>query len=417
MERKHIVIVTGASLGWAPRAPKEAAALAAKGFTVTVLGASGQRARWEVDKAIAAAGGYVFESLDNSDQGGRALMARLSSAAAGKLFRFTGVAVGALFCPWAKRLERRAKQLRPSLVIAHLEPGLRVGSRLAAAGVPCSVDMEDWYSEDLRPEARAGRPVAALESFEKLLLQQGRFATATTEVMADALAHEYGCPRPTRIYNVFSDPHLPAEVPLRDRSPESRSLGGIPSRGRDVVSIHWFSQTIGPGRGLETLFAAAAGLEVPVEIHLRGALGGYGSWLEEVVPGGLRNMVFLHDTVANEALPLHIAEHDIGFAGETRAIRSRDLTATNKIFQYLQCGLAVLASDTAGQREVASRAPGAVRLFRGDDERSAREHLRAWLGDLPALGEAKRRAQEAAKVLCWEREKERFLELVHCAVA
>jgi glycosyltransferase involved in cell wall biosynthesis len=414
---KRIVIVTGASLSWAPRAPKEASALAAGGFDVTVLGVSGNEKRYAVDSATAAACGYKFESLDGADRGGGALVARLLSSVATKVFRASGVATGPLFSPWAKQLEQRARQLNPRLVINHLEPGLRVGSRLVRTGIPCSVDMEDWYAEDLRPEARAGRPVKQIADYERLLLCRARFSTATTEAMADALAEAYGCPRPTRIYNVFPDPHLPSEVPLRDRGPDSRSMGGGCSHGRKAVSIHWFSQTIGPGRGLETLFAAAAGREDSWEIHLRGKLGGYAPWLDEVVPDMLRNRVFVHSAVTNEELPLRIAEHDIGFAGETRVIRSRDLTATNKIFQYLQSGLAVLASDTAGQREVSAIAGDAVRLFCADDSEDLETKLVEFTGHNAHLRNAKESARLAARELCWEKEQQRFLELVHGALA
>ena len=58
-----------------------------------------------------------------------------------------------------------------------------------------------------------------------------------------------------------------------------------------------------------------------------------------------------------------IAEHDIGFAGEQNYCRSRDLTVTNKILHYLLGGLAVIASDTAGQRQIAAQAGEAVRVY------------------------------------------------------
>jgi len=54
--------------------------------------------------------------------------------------------------------------------------------------------------------------------------------------------------------------------------------------------------------------------------------------------------------VDGDDLLSRIAEHDIGFAGEMPHCRSRDLTVTNKILQYLLAGLAVVASGTAGQR-------------------------------------------------------------------
>jgi glycosyltransferase involved in cell wall biosynthesis len=182
-------------------------------------------------------------------------------------------------------------------------------------------------------------------------------------------------------------------------------------------SIHWFSQTVGPGRGLEELLAASVDLTDEFEIHLRGHAGTYEAWLESAVPSALRSRVFLHAAVPDDELPQRIAEHDIGFAGELTSIRSRDLTATNKIFQYLQSGLAVVASDTAGQREVAAAAPDAVHLYRSGDRSDLQRSLRNWLESPDELAASKAAAREVAVAkFCWEKEKLRLLDAVAAAV-
>src|SRR5207244_12822049 len=85
------------------------------------------------------------------------------------------------------------------------------------------------------------------------------------------------------------------------------------------------------------------------------------------IPEGRRRRICVHPLVTNDQLLPRIAEHDIGFAGETTLCRSRDLTITNKILHYLLGGLAVVASDTSGQREVACQAPAAVHLYPSGD--------------------------------------------------
>jgi glycosyltransferase involved in cell wall biosynthesis len=124
----------------------------------------------------------------------------------------------------------------------------------------------------------------------------------------------------------------------------------------------------------------------------------------------------VHAPVPNDELPERIAEHDIGFAGETTAIRSRDLTATNKIFQYLQSGLAVVASDTAGQREVASLAGVGVRLFRANDAEDLATKLVELTENAALLRENRESARLAAQQLCWEKEQQRFLDVVRRAL-
>ena len=117
-----------------------------------------------------------------------------------------------------------------------------------------------------------------------------------------------------------------------------------------------FSQTLGPGRGLEDLIAALPLVKRDAEIHLRGnPVSGFENWLAHRLPEDWRNRIVVYPLVTNAELLSRIAEHDVGFAGEPSLIRSRDLTVTNKILYYLLAGLAVLASDTTGQREVADR--------------------------------------------------------------
>ncbi len=412
MSARSIALLTGNPLRANPRVVKEAAALAEAGHEVIVHGAWSTEQGVETDRNIAEQGGYTFVPLLPPDRP-EGKVHRLVQRAARK------------FMPWSKWtfglmplvLEREALRLRPALSIAHSEPAMFAAAALHRRGLRVGIDMEDWYAEDLREEDRSARPVAAIRAHEEHFLRHGAYATCTTEAMADALAAAYECPRPTRIYNVFPRPVRSEPPVLRDRLPAARSLGGAASRGRAVRSIHWFSQTIGPGRGLEDLFTAAGTLPEEFEIHLRGNLGGYASWLEAVIPVAVRSRVFVHAPVSNEELPERIAEHDIGFAGETAAIRSRDLTATNKIFQYLQSGLAVVASDTSGQKEVAALAPGAVGLFRADDEQSLAERLKEFLRDEAALDVARRRALDASHHLCWEMEKNRLLSAVEQALA
>jgi len=86
----------------------------------------------------------------------------------------------------------------------------------------------------------------------------------------------------------------------------------------------------------------------------------------------VRERIVVHGWCRARSCCRGIAEHDIGFAGETPSIRSRDLTATNKILQYLLAGLAVVASDTAGQRECAGQASDAVFLYPSGDRRRSR---------------------------------------------
>jgi glycosyltransferase involved in cell wall biosynthesis len=219
--------------------------------------------------------------------------------------------------------------------------------------------------------------------------------------MSMALAGEHGCTSPTVIYNAFPwSERQTLDGTLRDR------------RTRDIPSIHWYSTTLGPGRGLEDLAAALHLLKHDAEIHLRGnPASGFAAWIKERAPERWRDKIFFHPLVTNDQLLSRVAEHDVGFAGEMKYCRSRDLTVTNKILHYLLGGLAVVASDTTGQREVASQAPEAVRLYPSGDAQALADAFNALLASPERLRGAKAAALAAAQTtFSWERQEWALLD-------
>jgi glycosyltransferase involved in cell wall biosynthesis len=309
---------------------------------------------------------------------------------------------------FAPSLRRAAKKSDADLLIAHSEPSMAAVAFAAARhGQSAGVDMEDWFSEDLSPDARKYRPVRLLRSLENALLGWA-YSSCPSEAMSNALANELNCRPPAVIYNAFSwSERKSLDGDFRDR------------KNLRTPSIHWYSQTLGQGRGLEDLFGALGHLLCDVEIHLRGnPVAGFDRWLSERVPPEWLSKIFIHGLVENHELLSRIAEHDIGFAGEMKFCRSRDLTVTNKILQYLLAGLAVVASDTTGQKEVAAQADGAVRIYRSGDPAALAKELNLLLTSPGELARSKAAALAAAKeTFCWERQAPRLLEEVERAIA
>ena len=291
---------------------------------------------------------------------------------------------------WRRRLLAAARRRDADLFIAHSALTIWVAARLSREGRRVGVDMEDWFSR----EHAASYPSALVARAEREVLLAAAHATCPSHAMSDAIAAATGCRQPTVIYNAF-------------RWTDRERLDGILRDRKDGarVSIHWYSQTLGQGRGLEELFASLPMVKENIEIHLRGTpAAGAEDWIRSVTPPAWRDRIFLHRLVSNAELLSRIAEHDIGFAGERREPPSRDLSVTNKVLQYLLAGLATVASDTQGQSEVARSAPGALFLYRAGDPAA----LAARINELAAsagLREAgKKAALEAARDrFCWER--------------
>lgn len=413
MSAARIVILTASHLCHNPRGIKEAAALVRAGYDVEILGAWFEADLKARDQAMLQNLRVEFTPVmdltsKRLPERGWAHLLRVRSRLARALFRWAGLPSRFLLGIAADALCREAQKRDANLYIAHLEPALPVALALLRSGRRVGVDMEDWHSEDLLPDARKHRPVSMLANLERQALQECSYSTCPSNAMSEGLAMAYGCRPPTVLYNAF---------PWSGRASCDHLL--VDRKDARIPSIHWYSQSVGPGRGLEDLFGALAGLKYEAEIHLRGRpVPEFEEWLTSLVPAPFRRRVFVHGLVPNEQLLSRIEEHDIGFAGEMKFCRSRDLTVTNKIMEYMLAGLAVVASDTAGQREVAAQAPDAVLLYPSGDSSSLADTLNALLGSPERLQQAKQASLHAAEALfCWERQEPAFLEIVMRAVS
>jgi glycosyltransferase involved in cell wall biosynthesis len=395
---QQIIILSGSPLCQNPRVQKEAVTLKAAGYKITVLGA------W----LTSAVKDQELELIDRLQIDYHPVLDWTQPDRAGQLRRFLSrlrMKVGSIShstigqeSSWqigyaTSAMSKAARRLPADLFIAHSEAGLFVASQLLDRGNRIGIDMEDWFSEDLLPEARRKRPTKIVRALEEKLLRRASHVTCPSVAMSKALAIEFGCETPVVIYNAF---------PWRDRQ-QLDDLKRDRSRS-EALSIHWYSQTLGPGRGLEDLFRALPFVRMKLELHLRGSLLPAGEqWLRGQIPNDWRSRVFVHPTVPDAELLSRISEHDIGFAGEMKYCRSRDLTVTNKMLHYLLAGLAVIASDTTGQREIALQAPDAIAIFQSGQVRQLAELINQFAERPENLAWAKAAALRAAEQkFCWE---------------
>ena len=405
-----ICILTGSHLCRNPRVVKEASTLSEAGYEVTVLGPTLSDELAAQDAEILRGAAWTRQTvidLRPCFSTWRRLGLRASRRFGAEAIRWLSWESPQALGYGITQTLHAAKRKNDDLYIAHQELGSWVGCELAKEGRRVGADLEDWYSRDLLPEAQARRPLRLLRQCEDLLLKQGVYVTTTSNAMASALAETYDAPKPTVIYNSF---------PWIDRA----KLDPLPQDRADhsLPSLHWFSQTIGPGRGLETLCAALYKVDAPVVVHMRGSYTpATEAWLRNLLPKDRGHQLYLHELVHPEELLSRIAEHDIGLALDLTVPQSRDLTVTNKILHYLLGGLAVVASDTSGQAEIAAAAPHAVRLFRCGDATALAEQLNLLLTDPALLADAKAAALAVAKShFCWERQAPILLNSVEMAL-
>jgi glycosyltransferase involved in cell wall biosynthesis len=395
----RILILSSGSPCRNPRPLKEAETLGLAGHDVTLLTVSESPELDRMEQALVAGRPFSHESVGRNPGGLRRFMRRARQRIARQLTA-TGLptlhALGQV-----GPLRERALALPADLTIVHNEIPFWIGCDLLRRGRRVAADFEDWHSEDLLPADRRGRPLVSLRRLERELLLKAAYTSTTSAALSAALAQRYSAPAPHVLTNSFplqSDPH--AGPP------------GTPP------AFFWFSQTIGPGRGLEIFCDAWVRTTQPSRLVLLGQPGrGFDRELLARLPAAFAARVTLQPLVPPPELPALIARHDVGLALEQSWIPNRDLTITNKILQYLNAGLAVVATPTTGQREVLARAPDAGRLVDFNAPAAAAATLDELICDPKRLARTQHQARAlASSTYCWEREAPRLVALVATAL-
>ena len=395
----RILILSGIQLSTNPRVVKEADTLAGAGHDVEVVGALLEPFLGERDRVLHRGKGWKYTELIDAEAthpGARLgwLAARARRRAWRGLNARFGVENPNQLGYVAREMLRYALRNPADLTIVHNPQGVWAGAELIRHGRKVAVDMEDWYSEDVLAADASRYPVKSLKRWEKYALRGSDFSTTTSSRLSEALTLAYACSAPTVVYNSFS-------------LDERKSLDGEKRDRRDLSlpSICWFSQVIGPSRGLETLMDALPDVDSLFEIHLRGrSTAEYRESLLARAPDAWRTRIYFHASIPHADLLPRIAEHDLGLAMEIPCNRSRELTITNKLPTYLLAGIPVLASETEGQKEAAGLAEGAIVIFPAERPRELAAALSSMLSDRVRLGVlAGRAALAAERVFCWEK--------------
>lgn len=169
------------------------------------------------------------------------------------------------------------------------------------------------------------------------------------------------------------------------------------------IKCVWFSQHIGPNRGLEKVFEAARNLS-HIEFHLIGNQNQ--AYLDTV---HLTDNVKLHDIMKQERLHNFLGGMDIGLALENvKADHNRNICLTNKFLAYAQAGLYILATDTFGQYQFLKSLNYNAGYIMKD---SLTKSLQNFDKNLITTA-AKIARWQNAKSFSWENEKLKFRRLV-----
>jgi glycosyltransferase involved in cell wall biosynthesis len=351
--KKKVCLLTDHHICFNPRLWKEAFFYESKGFEVVILSMWISKEFLQKDLEILKGHSISYKTYLSLVQGEVSKIAhtyyRLRKRMAGELQRRFNIGTRWAISYAPGMMITKALKEDADLYAAHLECAFFAGKKLIQAGRKVSFDFEDWYSRDfLVPE----RPVKLLESWEKFALNNGVFCTAASGAMAAGLTEFYSTDKSiTVIYNGFS-------VEEENYNHTDKIIGS-----GEGLKLLWFSRSIGPDRGIESFLNSLAYCDFPVELHLLGKMEpGYQAILDEKFALLKKHRLLVHPFISHNRLLSFISQYEIGLAIDENINENRNLTITNKILQYLQAGLQVLASDTAGHRKVAAQLPDLVTI-------------------------------------------------------
>ena len=325
-----------------PRLVKEADTLHAAGYDVVV----GYRADGDVerDDAILATKPWRWHRIDVARA--RRPVARILAAwrqrGAEWLVRAgvpTSAVARAAYCRSDGDLADWAMAQDADLYIAHTQPVLAVAADAARSRrVPFAFDCEDLLAEEAADGGRAAWRRGMIRRLERQYLPQAAYVSATSAPMAAYLVERYALRTVPVWHNC-----IPAVNAAALHDPGERPAAAGP------VELAWISATIGPGRGLEDIFAALPQVGSRVVLHLYGAVtSGHAEWLEvHLAPLRARSLVVVHPVQPPDRVLVALAQHRIGLSLDPDDCLNRGLTVSNKFFLYLQAGLACVATDTA----------------------------------------------------------------------
>lgn len=405
-ETKRIVLVTSSQPSLNPRMVKEADALADAGYEVIVVGQYWNDWASNTDKILLSSKKWKFIRVGGSPQYNK--LTYLFTRIIHKFFRKLAEHITLRFgiaelsigrCNY--QLYTTAKKLKADLYIGHNPGGMAPAINAAKRNkVKCGFDAEDFHRLEYSNELN--HPDVKCKTFlEEKYFPKADYLTTASPLISLEYKKIFSALGFTTILNVFPLTNLKIRKSHED----------------EPLKLFWFSQTIGPNRGLDEAIEAMKIIGSPlIEIHALGyprkqAIEHYTKLIREY--GFSDSQLTFYPPIPPDEIYSFASNFDIGLATEIGVPFNRAICLTNKIFTYIQSGLAVLASNTHAQKELLFNYPDCGKLFEIKNAESLAHGLDYYLMNRDALNNAKQASYALGQnQLNWETESKKLLKLV-----
>ena len=382
-----------------PRLVKEANSLVKEGFDVYVIYSYWTLWAWEADKFLFSkvvwkpilAGGNPFDQ--KSSYFFTRLRVKLFTLIAKLTFKW-GVAEIAKGRTYSDLL-KKATVLKADLYIAHILAALPTAVKAAQKNdAKCGFDIEDFHRNEVSDDINSF-DFKISKYLEDKYLAKVDYITASSPQIADAYQQLYPGKKPVTILNVF---------------PKNTSLKQLNINNADALKLFWFSQTIGANRGIDDIINALQLLDKnQFELHLLGAP--QEGFIDKINSSGIN--VKFHNPIPPDELTDFAFQFDIGLALEPGFSINNNLALSNKLFTYMQAGLAIIASDTTAQQDFISKNSQIGSLYPKGDPKALATILLNYYQNRDELTNCKNQSLRLAhQQYNWENESQKFLSVV-----
>ncbi len=352
--KKHICFISVGHISSNPRLVKEATLIAQKGYEVSIVGIQTiekivpfdnelveKNSSWNVflypfyKKRTLYFLGTFFHHF------AKRLPALSSKFVVGKL---------SISTPLWFPLYYSLQSIKADLYVVHNINMLPMVAQIAKKNkAKLGFDIEDAYSVTLENKNNNKKADKNIVELEQIYLPKTDYITCASPLYIDFYENLYqNLPPIIPILNVFDNVEEKESKEYKDR------------KNINNLSLYWFSQTIGKGRGIEQIIEALNLLDRDdIELHLRGEINQEmkNYFLDLTKTENIKQNIFFHPLVSNHQLAIRTAEHDVGLALETGFNINNELAVSNKIFQYLNSSLSILSSSTKGQSWLMKKNP------------------------------------------------------------
>jgi glycosyltransferase involved in cell wall biosynthesis len=403
---QSIVLVSSVQPSANPRLVKEALALNAAGYTVAVVYCTLSPWADEFDATLFARNPgirWVSAGHHPVHQKKKYQWARLRRKFYHVLFCIAGNRADAAvrsFAFYSQELTKAALAQKADLYIGHNIGAL--SSVVWAArknNAKATFDFEDFHRGEENVDSLHWKKVKTIEDRYVPSLAN---ATTASPLITEAYRKLYPAIRFQTINNCF---------PLAYGKQQLAELSAKP------LKLFWFSQFVGPKRGLETVIEAMGKTGNPnIQLSLLGnCKGDLKKYFQDkageyaLLP---EQLCFLEPVTEKEIVSI-AAQHHIGLAVEVPHILNREICLTNKLFMYLLAGNAVILSNTKAQARILATYPGIGNMYEQADVEQLTRLLKRYIGDPQLLHQQREESLRLGKEeLNWEKESELFLQYV-----